>query len=252
MNRLDPLTLEPTLSAAKKETYEVSASQLFIDQRDEPYSLFVPQHYEPNYKYPLVVWLHGPSDNELQLKRIMPLVSTRNYAAVGPRGTLAEDHDNGSGGYAWSQSEDHVYLAEQRVFAAIESASRRLNVEPDRIFLAGFESGGTMAVRIALSHPRRFAGAITFGGEFPRGHAPLRHLRDARRLPLLLANGLENPNYPESQVCNDLRLFYVAGLSVTLRQYPCANDLTTVMLSDMDRWIMNIVCPEPVSDDQGI
>ena len=249
MNRLDQLTLEPVENLSSS-SYQVDACRLEIDRRDEPYSLFSPLHYEPKYKYPLVVWLHGPQDNELQLKRVMPLVSTRNYAAVGPRGTVASDHEEGNGGYCWSQEEDHIYLSEQRVFGAIDAAQERLSIAPEKIFLAGFECGGTMAVRIALNHPERFAGAITFGGAFPKGHAPLRHLKQARKLPMMLANGLENPHYQEDQVCNDLRLFYVAGLSVTLRQYPCANDLTTIMLADMDRWIMNIVCPDSCAGDE--
>ena len=44
-----------------------------------------PLHYERNYAYPLVVWLHGPGDNERQLQRIMPLVSMRNFVSIGPR-----------------------------------------------------------------------------------------------------------------------------------------------------------------------
>ena len=48
---------------------------------------FAPLHYEPNYSYPLIVWLHGPHNNELELKQIMPLVSMRNYVAAAPRGT---------------------------------------------------------------------------------------------------------------------------------------------------------------------
>ena len=51
-----------------------------------PHALFVPMHYEPNYAYPLLVWLHGPGDDERQLQRVMPLISLRNYMAVGPRG----------------------------------------------------------------------------------------------------------------------------------------------------------------------
>ena len=248
MKRLDQLTLEP-ISDPTATAYRVEPSRLEIDHSEEPYSLFSPLHYEPNYQYPLVVWLHGPGDNELQLKRVMPLVSTRNHAAVGPRGTLSADPEEGAGGYAWGQNEDHIYLAEQRVFAAIDAAQQRLSINPARIFVAGFECGGTMALRVALNHPQRFAGAITFGGAFPRGHAPLRNLKQARKLPMMLANGLENPHYGEQQVCDDLRLFYTAGLSVTLRQYPCANDLTTLMLSDMDRWIMNVACPGMATAD---
>src|SRR5688572_27524759 len=55
---------------------------------------FTPMHYEPNYAYPLLVWLHGDHGDQQQLKRIMPLVSMRNYVAVAPR---APERDDGQG-----------------------------------------------------------------------------------------------------------------------------------------------------------
>jgi hypothetical protein len=36
---------------------------------------------------------------------------------------------------------------------------------------------------------------------------------------------------------------HAAGCTVALRQYPCGDELTTTMLSDLDRWMMAIVCP---------
>jgi len=35
-----------------------------------------------------------------------------------------------------------------------------------------------------------------------------------------------------------LRLLHTAGISVTLRQYPCEHQLSEQMLRDVDRWIM--------------
>ena len=59
------------------------------DEQDA-HCIVTPLHYERNYAYPLVVWLHGPGGDERQVTRVMPLVSSRNYAAVGPRGTIAD------------------------------------------------------------------------------------------------------------------------------------------------------------------
>jgi len=36
-----------------------------------------------------------------------------------------------------------------------------------------------------------------------------------------------------------MRLFHVAGLSVTFRQYPCKEDVDVQMLHDMDIWMMD-------------
>ena len=47
--------------------------------------------------------------------------------------------------------------------------------------------------------------------------------------------------YPVDRVCQELALFHAAGLSVTLRQYPCGDEITTQMLSDLDVWLMEQV-----------
>jgi phospholipase/carboxylesterase len=204
-------------------------------------ALFVPLHYERNYAYPLIVWLHGPGDDEQQLKRIMPLVSMRNYVAVGPRGTQETAGVADRGGFEWSQSADHILLAEHRVLSSIDAACEKFNIDPARIFLAGFACGGTMALRVALNHPDRVAGVLSLGGSFPSGQTPLKRLSEVRQLRLLLATGRDSLQYPSQQVCQDLRLMYAAGMSVSLRQYPCGDEVTTLMLADMDRWIMDQV-----------
>ena len=122
----------------------------------------------------------------------------------------------------------------------------KLNISPSRIFLVGYAGGGTMAYRLALNLPHLFAGAISLGGEFPHGHTPLAQLADVRRLKFLVASGRDSRRYPPQRVCENLRLLYAAGMSISLRQYPCGDDLTTQMLSDLDRWIMEQIA-QPVA-----
>jgi phospholipase/carboxylesterase len=214
------------------------------------HSLFVPLHYERNYAYPLLVWLHGPGDNEHQLRRVMPLASMRNYVGVAPRGTSAAAGAAGAAsGFAWRQDECGVARAEQYVRECIELARQSLNIAPGRIFLAGHECGGTTALRVALRAPRDFAGAISLGGAFPDGGQPLARLNEARQLSMLLIQGRDSRNYSTSHVCRHLRLFHSAGMSVTLRQYPCGDEMTTLMLRDMDAWIMEQVTGVASSSD---
>jgi len=198
--------------------------------------IFTPLHYECNYAYPLIVWLHGPDDDEHQVAQVMPLVSMRNYVGVGARGTLPSPIAEGA--YRWSQGHRHIVAAEQRVLSAVAAARRWLNVAPDRMYVAGFRCGGTMAFRVALDHPDVFAGVLSINGPFPSTLRPLAQLHVARGLKIFMATGRDSLLYPQRRVCDDLRLFHAAGMSVHLRQYPCGDDVTTLMLSDMDRWIM--------------
>jgi phospholipase/carboxylesterase len=244
MNRL---TSPPAVSMVQhtfdSETLAFSGPRLTFDDAPHAYHLLAPIHYEANYAYPLLVWLHGAGDDQRQIRRIMPHVSLRNYVAVGPRGVVAES--NGYT-YCWSPELASPETAWRSVHAAIEIARQQYNVNPDRIFLAGLNDGGTMALRLALSEPELFAGAVSIGGAFPQNCAALSRLNAVRELPLLIMRGLESQDYSESQMCDEIRLFHAARLQVHMRQYTCSDDLIEPMLRDLDSWLMEQVTGMPV------
>lgn len=198
---------------------------------------FAPMGYERGYAYPLIVWLHGESCDESSLPRVMQHVSLRNFVAVAPRGVVER-----SEGYGWDQSIEAIDAAEEAVGDAIQSATEQFSLHPQRVFLAGVGSGGTMAMRIALRRPEWFGGAATLDGPLPTGHQPLRRVNELRELPLLLSSSRQSEGYAEEQVCQDLSLLHSAGCHVAIRQYPGDTDLTTPMLADVNRWAMELVC----------
>jgi len=235
----------PSKERAASSLFGIPSGWLNPPVGDSARAAFVPLHYESNYAYPLIVWLHGPGDDERQLFEIMPLVSQRNYVAVAPRGLRIAGQQPGEEVWGWPQTSEHISQAEQRIFDSIETVCRKLHVAPARVFLAGSEAGGTMAFRAAMNYPARFAGVLSLGGPFPSGQTPLGQWTAARSLAVFLAIGRDSLQYPPVRACDDLRLFHAAGISVTLRQYPCGPLLSRQVLGDMDRWIMEQIAASP-------
>jgi phospholipase/carboxylesterase len=248
MNRLQDQTF--AWPKTESNTGLCTSGKFRAPEGESSHAQFAPLHYEQNYGYPLLVWLHGGGDSEKQLRRIMPHVSMRNYVAVAPRGTLEVPHRAGIGrGFQWPQTPQNVSLAEEGIRAAIAGARRQFHIRPDRIFLAGYESGGTMAFRLAAEHPEQYAGVLSLCGPFPTQGAPLAKLNTVRQLPLFVTACRNGSYYPTTQVCDDLRLFHVAGMSITLREYPGEDGLSAQMLADVDRWIMEqVVGPTAMAD----
>ena len=237
-------SVSPYFFAPAKTRSDASSACCFSAEATVPHAIFAPLHYEAGYAYPLIVWLHGRGGTERQLPRVMPLLSMRNYVAVAPRGSRLPDASGGET-YGWLQSDEHIQQAQQSIFDIVELVSGKFHVSSQRIFLTGHDQGGTMALRIALSHPAHFAGAVSLCGRFPTGGTPFGNLVAARRLAVFLGTGRVSREYPAAQVCEDLRLLHAAGLSVTLRQYPCGDELMPQMLSDLDRWIIEQISPSP-------
>jgi phospholipase/carboxylesterase len=205
--------------------------------------LFGPERYEARYDYPLIVWLHSCHSSEFELENVMPELSLQNYVACAPRGTLSCDEHGKY--FRWGQSAAATAIAEEVVFESIDLARQEFSIAESRIFLAGFGGGGTMAWRLALRYPQRFAAAIAICGDFPHRNQPLLNIAKARTLPTLWLYGADSSSCGIRQVCESLPVLHSASLAVDVRQYPCGNELLSNMLVDMNSWIMEHVTRQP-------
>lgn len=209
-------------------------------QAAQPHILFSPLHYESGYSYPLLVWLHGVGDDERQLLRVMPTISMRNYVAVAPQGIAVENQQKPH--FDWPCTGNGVSATETRVFDCIELAKTKCNIANHKIYLVGFGTGGTMAIRLGLEYPDMFAGVLSLTGRFPQDRTIFRRWNQTKNLPFFISVGKDSTTFSPTDAANDLRLLHTAGLDVSVRQYSCGQELTPQMLQDVNRWIMEKVC----------
>ena len=229
---------------------------------------FIPQRYEPNYAYPLLVLFHGRGGDEQQMVRSMPAMSWRNYVGVGLRGQEVMARRDGAMGFGWGpafarpdrrrgrlvpEAFDPAILRrrlqfgsagpldelEEGVFEAVRQARRSLHVHSERIFLVGVGEGAAVAYRMGLMHPERFAGVVAINGWVPGGFRPLARLKAARELRILVVHGEWNGRAPVQAARHDVAILRAGGLHVAFQSYPCAHRLTSPMLADVDTWLMN-------------
>lgn len=205
--------------------------------------LFGPERYEPRYDYPLFVWLHSCHSSEGELEAVMPALSLQNYVGCAPRGPIPSDRSCGR--FVWGRSNTAAAVAEEIVFAAIESSKEQFSVNPGRVFLGGFGSGATMALRLSLLYPEQFAGVVAICGKFPNEDRSLVRLERARQLPMLWLYGEHSQTCNIDDICQALPLLHAASLPVDIRQYPCGDELLTNMLSDTNSWMMEQITHQP-------
>src|SRR5579884_1190356 len=185
-----------------------------------PLRTFLPTGYEPNDPYPLLVFFHGRGGCVEQILRLAPRVSRRNYICISLRGpeTLGQRAD-GRLGYCWG-GEEHDTLVEDYVLRAVEQTRRHYHVHSERIYLAGFREGATLAYRLGMLFPERFGGVISLNGAMSRRGGPLLRLPEVRQLRILIGHGIANPYVPLALAERDYRLFYAAGMPVRMHTYP--------------------------------
>lgn len=186
--------------------------------------LFLPQGYEPGYRYPLVVWIPD-QQQPFDLGRAMSRLSLRNYVAIETPATTADP--------------------DAALWEAVDRATSSASIHPDRIFLLGVGEGGTMALRLACRYAGEVAGGVSLGGPFPLEDGSLARLTDVRRLPMLMCTDRDGCEREAASIERTLRVFHAAGATLAMRVYPSARRLTRVVLADVNRWLMDNVTATP-------
>lgn len=124
-----------------------------------PVSVHVPERYEENYAYPLIVWFHDDGEHEGQLEPVMQAISPQNYCGLGIQGnhTLVADCE-----FAWSQ--ERLDYSAVPLHDLLSVTVRRLrqafHIHSERIFLAGAGTGADVALQQLCQVPEWYAGAV--------------------------------------------------------------------------------------------
>jgi phospholipase/carboxylesterase len=203
-----------------------------------PVRTFAPIGYEPRYAYPLIVFLHGEGGNEEQILRLAPRLSRRNYVAIGLRGPIClGPNRKGALGFSWGDG-SQLSLIEDYLLEAVRQTRLNYHIHSERIYLAGFAEGATLAYRLGLTFPRMLGGIVALNGAMPRQDRPLLRLEEVRALKVFIGHGIANSIVPMGLVRQDERLLYSAGVDVDLNTYPTNHRLHADMLRDLNRWII--------------
>jgi len=203
-----------------------------------PHAVYMPEHYEAGYAYPLIVWFHGDGASEAELAEVMPSISDRNYIGVALRG----DVTSGTG-FGWSPTGSESQHLIDDVRSIVTSLRREYHIHSERIYLAGFGSGATTAVQLMLAKPEWFGGVISFSGEMPKADATLMRIEELKNKRILLATSLNSSTTGVGDVVAAGRLLYSAGMQVGTRVYQDAQNTPTIkMLRDLNSWLMDDIC----------
>jgi len=180
--------------------------------------VYVPEHYEHNYAYPLIAWLHPAASAPRQWRRLMKFISERNYVGV-------------------SISIGDAEQTARQVFATVARVRKRFHLHTERIYLLGFNEAGTRALELGLSRPGWFGGVAAVSASFPKIARPLSRYHELRGNRVFLAQTERDGTALAGDVRRTQRLLFSAGMRVTCCT-AAADGCHAGLLREIDRWIM--------------
>jgi hypothetical protein len=145
--------------------------------RGAKYSIRYPVDTNPNRLYPLLVVFPGTNESvDSMLEKWAPFADEYGFILLGYHWQI------GGIGYGFSDKEHFAVLDILR--------DARLNspVDPDKVFLFGYEQGAAVAFDLGLSHPDQFAGVIPMSTSFLDMFIE-KYWRNGQYLPFYVVNG---------------------------------------------------------------
>jgi len=121
-----------------------------IDNSLQPYMVYLPDNYDKQKTYPLMVFLHGSASDETNIGGFSSLIPP-GFIAVGPFGR----------GKSNAFSRDH---AQDDIAEAIEAVGEDYSIDQNRILLAGFSMGGYGVYRTYYETPKKYKALAIFSG----------------------------------------------------------------------------------------
>jgi poly(3-hydroxybutyrate) depolymerase len=205
----------------------------YIADAEGGYWITVPQSYDAGHQTPiaLFVWMHGCEGEDAgDISTISPGGDDQHYIAISP---------DGREGDCWYPDVDMP-----KVLAAVADVKTHFNVDPRKVVVGGYSSGGDLAYRTA------FYNAYTFAGVLAENTAPFRDTGSTQQQSIAAASWkfnvvhlahTEDGTYPIATVESETGALSSAGFPVTLVERPGGHydaqtysDLQTLLLPHLD------------------
>lgn len=142
--------------------------------------------------HPVMIWFHGHRGNGASIHRNGGLARdflAQGYALLAPNGFQREDGPRSYPARDGSPRDDVAFT-----FAALEDAQTRASLDLDRVYVAGFSAGGSMAWLVACEEGARLSGMISVAGALRRPNTT--DCAGLQGLPVMQVHGFADNTVP--------------------------------------------------------
>ena len=225
-----PRSAQPALTASQQRIlmcgYELDAANARM-----PFTLFVPEGYDPAKSWPLIVDLHGAGVTPLQqmlFDGTTDFAQRDGYIVLAPMGystfggwgpargtpTPVETADiNPATNAKWTTNE----LSEHDALTVLGKVRETFNVDADRIYLMGHSMGGFGTFFLGAKHNTMWAGIAPIAGGGVGANAPAEAFRS---VPVLVMHGAEDNVVRKESSRNSVRELQRVGAQHVYLEFP--------------------------------
>ena len=212
------------------------------------YITVLPDGYNPEASYPLIIMLHGFGANMQDLAGLAPAINSDGYVYACPNAPIAFDLGHGHAGYGWmsprgQSTPEEVESAQDLLGGFFDEVLEQFQVTPGRSVLLGFSQGGGMTYRCGLPRAQTFAGLVALSAFLPDPNELEDRLPEDRTQPIFIAHGLSDPLIPIDAAVNARKFLEDAGYSTEYHEYNMAHEISAEVINDLVPWLARVLPP---------
>jgi predicted peptidase len=193
---------------------EVKTGLQNVSDDHDGYSLFVPAEYNADHEWPLVMALHDEgSRGEEYIQSWVEAAKARGMFVFCPTYQMPE------GGTP--------YEHDKRLIQLKHDIENQYEIDPNRILVVGFGTGGHYAFYLALQYPNEFSGVASIGNPVPGNLKKLFNLSYAgvNQLPVLILVSHEDEIQKSDDTMAELDSFRARGYRIETVEAEHAKDI---------------------------
>ena len=196
---------------------------------------------------PLIVLLHGAGADERDMIGLWPQLPPR-FVVVSPRAPFGD----AAHGYRWyrqAQGEADRATSRKIIDLVVDNAVHRFDVDPARVFVAGFSQGAVMVYEVALREPGRFRGAAVLSGSlFASERQALSAKTDRDHEAFFVGHGGADDRIPFGAATAARQQLAALGVPTAFHAYPGMGHTTgDAEVRDLSAWLAARLTSNPAA-----
>ena len=213
------------------------------------YITIVPDEYDSDSAYPLVVMLHGFGANMQDLAGLAPAINDTGYVYACPNAPIPFELGPGQPGFGWMTprgggTPEETANSEQLLSDFFDTVFEQFNVMPGQALLLGFSQGGGMTYRCGLGRADKFAGLAALSATLPDSDELLARLPSERKQPIFIAQGRYDQMVSEDTAHSAKTFLENNGYSPDFYLYDMGHEISGEELGDLVPWMAAVLPPK--------